>query len=483
MTPRAHELGADSDFEGIDAAFREDDARRAVAPARTERGGPGRAGALPLLLRRIGAGVLCAATFAYTLQAFSGADDVERTFHFLGCTLALAAAGFFCGLRIRDDRGARAFLGLAAATVPAHFTVLGALLYSRFPWLSGHLDYPAYARFWAPDPEGAIVATAACVAALVPVAWLAFAALARPVARPLTAAFLLSSATLLVPTRHPDVIAGVALGALLVLVGFERRVLRPVPGLRTPEGRFARALLLSPIAILVGRSVHLYEVSSLLGAGVLAMAAAALFSVVPRQTRVRGLAIASQRASVPAAAAAAALAVDAVVGAFSLPASSVLPLFCLPVAVGLAFLSRRTLADGPALRTMAALLATGGMALELWMWPGSGSAALCLGTGIAATAYGHLVDRRAILACGALALAFALVTHLRFALAFEEVWPWASLAVLGSVTLVASSLVERHRRAFGREAPDVVGAAGSPLEHRRAHVGVDGRLTRGDVGA
>ncbi len=49
-------------------------------------------------------------------------------------TALICAAGFFCGLKFSESRGARTFLGLVAAPVPVHFTVLGGLIYSAFRW-------------------------------------------------------------------------------------------------------------------------------------------------------------------------------------------------------------------------------------------------------------------------------------------------------------------------------------------------------------
>jgi hypothetical protein len=382
------------------------------------------------------------------LQNWAGGSDVLRYLHFLGFTVVLTAAGLFCGLRIRDDKGARTFVGLAAAIVPVHFTVLGALLYSQFPWLSGYTAYPAYARIVAPDGLWALGTTAVGIAALVPIVWIAFRAFARSAAWPLAAAYLAANAMLLVPTRHPDVIGLMALVGIAGLLAFDRLALQPITALRTREGTFCRLMLPVPLLVLIGRSIHLYSLSSLVWAGLLAAVAVALFELLPQRLGEGRRSVWAQRLSTLPAAGAWFLVADTIQWNLRLDEGMVLPLVTLPIAVILVAMSLRALGSRALYRNAAAIVATGGVTLNLLVHPGIGSSFACLSSAIVTVAYGHTAERRGVFAIGIAALALGLLYHLRFAAHLYSVSPWGSLALLGVVTLTAASVLERHHKAL-----------------------------------
>lgn len=443
---------SDSGVREVDEALRQEDVAR-----RSERSQEAQAGqllrrifAVPELLRSLGAGVLCSAALVFMVQNWGTADDVVRTFYFLGFTGSLAGAGVFCGLRMREDKGARTFLALAAAMVPALFTVLGALLYSQFPWLSGFAEYPNYAVIMAPSAAAAVATTVAVIVALVPITWLSFLTLARPEVPRLTALYLLANATLLVPTRHPDVIGVLALTLFGALVWIDRTVWHKVAAMRTREGHLVRAMLAIPPLVLIGRSLHLYEFSSLFGAGLLGVLAGLLFEAVPQLTSSRNLGRAAQRAAALAVIGAFACAADAAVGAFGLGNAAFLPLACLPAAATLLFASLRAVDDGAFHRRLAALVAVGGTGFNLVAHPGVGSSFICLATGVAATAYGWVAEQRVLFIAGAAAVGWSVLYHLHMALEVVSVSPWLSLAVVGVATVLAASLLERHGRSLAQ---------------------------------
>jgi hypothetical protein len=120
-------------------------------------------------------------------------------------------------------------------------------------------------------------------------------------------------------------------------------------------------------------------------------------------------------------------------------------------------LSLRSLDGGAGLRKLAALVATGGMTLQLVLFPGVGSSLACLATAIVATAYGYAAEQRGVLGLGVLALIFGLLYHLRYAAELYALSPWGSLALLGIVTVIAGSLVERHHRSLSARVVDLRG--------------------------
>ena len=121
---------------------------------------------LSRLLRGVGALALLAAASSFLLQHWESGGDVWRYYALLAHTGLLGVLGFAWGLRAGDAKGARTFLALAAGLVPAHFSILGGLVYSQFS-LDGPLAAVAsYATWVAPDATTATLAVAATAVAL-----------------------------------------------------------------------------------------------------------------------------------------------------------------------------------------------------------------------------------------------------------------------------------------------------------------------------
>ncbi len=432
----------------IDLAIADEDQARAQQRTGDRPSLIARVGSIPQLLRWMGGAVLVAAAFVFMIQSWETGDDVGRYYHFLGFTGSLAAVGFFCGLRIGDEKSARTFLGLTAGMVPVHFTVLGAILYSQLPWLSGFTDYPGYAHFSAPDQAVALGTAAIGLLVLAPVCWMAFLTFARPAARGLTAAFLLANATLLVPTRHPDVIGGIALLLVIGMLVFDRRWLASLPALRTLEGRFVRLLMTVPFIVLVARTFNLYDPSMLFFAALFASLAVLLYAVVPNAGPTQAMGRLAQHMSLMPTAAAWWCAMLGVHPVLDFPEAWVLPIACLPMAGFFGLMSLRVEGGGASVRRLAALVATGGMLVQLLLFPGFGSSLLCLATAIATATYGFGASQRGVLLTGLAALAFGLVYHVRYAFEIYAWSPWGALAVLGIATVLAASVLERHRGAL-----------------------------------
>jgi hypothetical protein len=172
---RRPEAPADDELEKIDRAFREDDQR--IQSLRRVKQEPepekkSRLAALPALLRFLGAIVLVASAATFMLQSWPGMDHLMRYYSFLGFTVLLTGAGFFCGLRLKEDKGARTFLATAAAVIPVHFAQLGALIYSQFP--EKHVAYPQWLLWVAPSKMAAFATATAAILALIPIVFICF---------------------------------------------------------------------------------------------------------------------------------------------------------------------------------------------------------------------------------------------------------------------------------------------------------------------
>lgn len=400
------------------------------------------------LLRGIGAAVLLAAASSFLLQHWEAGNDLERYAGLLGLTALLAVAGIATGVRLRESKGARTFLALATAVVPAHFCILGGFLYSRFAWGSGPHPVAGYATWIAPSGPVALGVTVAALAVLAPVSWVSLLALARARARALTAALLALCGLLLVPTREPQAVAALVAGAMLALGTFELRVLRRELALRTFEGLLVRGMLAAPVVLLVARSVLHYELSALLGAVVCAGAALLAFAL-SREVHLgarwgRALEVASL---VPAGGAC--LFGAAALEAAGLPEPAVIPAIALPFAGVLVAVSAFARAGGGGgYRSAAAFVATGGAMLDLALFGGVLASFVCLAVSITALAWGYAARRRGVTMAGAGGAVWALAHHVAAAIHLFAWASWGSLALLGVAVIVGASLLERHHRAW-----------------------------------
>ena len=119
-------------------------------------------------LRILGAAVLVASMSVFLLQGWSEGNDISRYLLLLTQTGLLAAAGFAMSHGLRETKGARIFFGLALGSIPANFTILGALLYSVFQWDGGLINYPDYAHWQIENLAGTGATLGGAMVVLIP---------------------------------------------------------------------------------------------------------------------------------------------------------------------------------------------------------------------------------------------------------------------------------------------------------------------------
>lgn len=417
----------------IDAALAADSARLTRSVARSEP-----LTSLAGLLRLAGAIILISAALSFMLKQWPGASYVVRYFYFLGFTTVLSFAGFLTGLRIRDDKGARTFLAVTAAIVPVHFSILGALLFSRFG--DPLAAYPEVLT-WIANTDGQALVTVACsLLALIPITFLSFSTLARARAIPLTITYIAANSVLLVPIRHPDIIGLMAFGLLSTLVMFDIKVLQKERCLRTLEGIFARLLMAIPFAILVGRNIHIYDSSRIFGSMLFASTAIVLFIFLPEMLPTKSQRELSQSwSTLPMAAAWYLLALE-ILAHFEKQDSLVMVIVFLPIASILVIMSLFTTSDGENYRTSAALLAATIVILQVIKFGGPENSLLCIVLALITGTYGYVVRNRLIVGAGSLAFLFGIASQLASTV---SLYPWIALAAVGIGTIVAASYIER----------------------------------------
>lgn len=215
-------------------------------------------------LRILGAGIILVSMSVFLLQGWSEGNDIQRYLLLLTQTGLLGAAGFAMSHLVRETKGARLFFGLALISVPANFTILGALLYSVIQWDGGLATYPGYAHWRLDDLANIGVTMSAAMLVLVPVALFCYAVMARHSAKLLSAHFLLLNALLLLPIRSSFAAGSIALAGVIYALIAVGKLTRKDLALKTPEGRFALATLFIPLGIILFRSMYFYAVDSLM---------------------------------------------------------------------------------------------------------------------------------------------------------------------------------------------------------------------------
>ena len=397
------------------------------------------------MLRTLGAVLVAAATSTFMLQQWNEGSDVIRYLTLLAVTAMLAGAGFVCGIGVRESRGARTFLALVIAAVPIHFAVLGGLIQSQFPW--DH-TVATNAPWNADTPITALWLTGVGIAALIPLTWLSMLALVRPHARRLTWAFIAVNLALLLPVRDTDLVAWLIAGMFLLFSIMEWRISNMGHAVSTREGTFVRAMMLAPVAIIIGRTVLWYEPTFLFAGLVLLSGALACFEWIPKVRR-SGVDVTILQLICAAGAVLGWLSIFiAIYDAFSIPSQFTLLLLALPASGLLMLLSTRCVTKGTGYRSTATLVAVGPALVNLVIFwdPAQLSVARfgSLVVGIVFVAYGVYGRRLTPLILGTIATAGGFIQFFVAAIEIENLFHWGSLAIVGAFLIFAAALCERY---------------------------------------
>ena len=422
------------------------------------------------LLRILGASVLVAAMSVFLLQNWDSGNDINRYLLLLAHTVVLAIVGLVSGHWIRENKGARLFLALALGSVAVNFTILGSLIYSQFHWDIAPTFYPQFATWQADSLHSALITAGASVVLLAPLTFLGFLTLARRSALRLTLMSMLSSAALLLPIRSSETVTAVLVALTIVLIHQLAATTRRDNTLQNAEGRFARIVPLIPLGIMLGRSLYLYSIDAFLIAAGGFITFAVMRQVSLQMDLKSKLRIGIECLSIAPALVTAVssawlvsetllrIGIEHLSAATSFGGSSAWLIsetfsnadrYSLPVA-GIVFacmvfeLSLRSSGGGAGFRRIASIGLAMSVLVNLFVVGGVTTAALCLLVGLTLIIYGGSVQQRVVAGLGLVTLLFGLGFQVSYAIDAFDFGSWGSLALLGTVAIVAGSILERH---------------------------------------
>lgn len=414
---------------------------------------------MPRVLRGIGAVLLVIAASSFMFRDWGQHDDVTRYLMLLGQLVLLTAAGFFCGLKLDEKRGARTFLSLVVAVIPVHFAVLGGVLYSQLAMDAPTSALPTFAVWRATDATTAIGLALGAQLVLLPATFVAMLTLVRRHAIPMTLAFVGLNALLLLPIREPDVVAAVIACVAPLALLFQLRVLARTPSLETKQGRYVRAMLPVPVLVLVGRTVLYYPITApFLGVLLLAIGLAVFVFAVHLHDDQTPTRFAAARATGVATMIAGWLVTvgrgpltrifDGGAEAFDVP------LLTLPAAAIVLLASERTPSKLP-YRRLGAALATFGVCVDVLAVNELVTGLSTLAVGVALLAYGARVRQKAVIVLGSVSVGFGLVSAALLTIRVETLTHWGTLTAIGTALIFGAAALDRNRQALQRRLLDL----------------------------
>jgi hypothetical protein len=395
-------------------------------------------------LRILGAGVILASMSVFLLQGWNDGNDIRRYLLLLTQTGLLAAAGFAMSHIVKETKGARLFFGLALVSIPANFTILGALLYSVFQWDGGLTAYPGYADWRIEDVASIGVTMGAAMLVLVPVTLFCFAIMARHSAKSLSVHFLLLNALLLLPIRSSMLAGTIALVGVLYALYVMSRLTKENRALKTGEGKFALATLFIPLGIILFRSMYFYQVDSLMIAmvGMVLFLSARQVSLFP--DRGARLAMALEIISWPLAMIVALAVTDAFAPALASGLGA--PLFAITYAALALDVIRRTGSNFLA-KTMGASISIA-VALSFTFSVAMTSTAMTALFSVAAGAmlllWGAAARRLMTIIAGLVTLGAGVLFGFDAIVQLIITSSWVDLAIFGASAIALGSIIDRH---------------------------------------
>ena len=411
-------------------------------------------------LRILGAAVLVASMSLFLMQGWSEGNDIRRYLMLLTQTGLLATAGFALSHGLKEAKGARLFFGLALVSIPANFTILGALLYSVFQWDGALTTYPGYANWQIENVASTGITLAGAMVVLLPVTMFCFAIMARHSAKSLSLHFFALNLMLLLPIRGSLAAGTVALLGTLYALYVVRNVIARDAAVKTAEGKFALITLFIPAGIILFRSMYFYQVDSLLVAmlSLAAFLAARQASLFPERSPRVGLVL--EILSVPFALVCATALTHALMP--SVTWALIAPIFSIAYSVLTLDVIRRTESRklAAAIAFSISLFVATSFILSVAAEQGALTAFMSLIAGGLMLLTGIALRNRSATVAGILIVAASTLFGFDALLSLVLDSSWIDLAIFGACAITLGSVLDRHGVAINLRLAKWFGAVG-----------------------
>jgi hypothetical protein len=390
----------------------------------------------------MGASIMVASMSIFLLQGWDATNDMMRCFILLGQTVLLAAGGFGLSFLLKENKGARVFFGLSLASIPANFTILGALIYSQLQWDDRLTTYPEFATWVMTDASLMLLTIGASLAVLIPVTVLGFSVMARRSSKSLSITLLLACGALLLPVRSSLYVGMLAAAiALFVLMRITKMAKEDLT-LRTPEGVFARTLPLIPAIIILARSILFYQPDAFMVVTI-ALTVFLIMRHISMQLEAQHWSRSVLELVSPLVALVVATNVFDGIEHY-VHHELMVPILVSVFAALVADVAYRCGRFQDLYGNTAAVVFSGGFLTNLLFSNSLLVAGMCLVAGISVLVTGYMLRRRFVLILGAIMFLAGFAKQVYEAIQLIDLTSWGSLAIIGTTAIIVGSVLDRH---------------------------------------
>jgi hypothetical protein len=396
---------------------------------------------LTRILRWSGGGVLTVAAIAFMCQGVYSFAPMTRHWIMLAICGLLGLLGVVTGTLLKEEKGARAFLGFAAASFPVLASQLGAMFFSLFG--RPPIGMPQPLVFSLLNSSKVMAVASLTLAIVVPMSYLAFRILARSQAILLTGAFTLANLCILVPAREGMWVSAIITAVACSIYWVDCAWLRKDFRLASFEGRGARLMLTGPLMVMIGRTFF-YTVGSTFYGLMLGLSGAYLAFHWGRVAQRNDLKKICQLVGIVGIIAGWVTCLLPILDKVALGDGMTVYLILLPIA---AILGAQSLAvDGQAAttyRSATAIVVLLNVVFAHWVEAAPMVSIVGLAVAIATVAAGTLAGEKPVFVLGLLTAAMSLGNFCLQAFKLHSSYAWLALALIGITVIFSASLIEK----------------------------------------
>lgn len=398
---------------------------------------------LTRVLRWGGGIVLAAAAVAFMCQGVHSLTPMTRHWIMLAICGLLGLLGVTTGTVLKEEKGARAFLGFAAASFPVLASQLGAMFFSLFGRPPLGMPQPLVFSFLTSAKVASV--TGLTLAVVVPASYLAFRVLARSQAGLLTLVFTAANLFILLPVRESTWVAAIITAVAAGIYWVDSARLRKDFRLHNFEGRVVRFMLAVPLGVIMGRTFF-YPVSAAFYGVILTLPGAYLAFHQGRVAEKRGVRELCRFAGLVGMCTGWLTCLLPVLDSAAWGPAEKAYLILLPMA---GILGTQSLAAGdsagPNYRSAAAAVALLGVVAAHWFEAVSMVSLAGIVVAMATVAAGTLAGEKPVFVLGSLTAAVSLGNFGLRAVQLHTGYAWVALAFLGIGVIFSASLIEKGR--------------------------------------